>query len=81
MATRYEVQMIRPDRARSVKRVLHEDGVSTVSDAQLFGYLNHKLFSDDERGGEGTIYNLRIGQGRNSVVKTMQKRQGRYRTI
>ncbi len=82
MATRYEVSLIRPDRARTVRRVLHENGVRVNSDAQLFGYLNHKLFSDAERGPDGSVYTLKIKEdsGRTRVT-TMKKVGGRYRTI
>lgn len=82
MATRYEVTLVRPDRKRSIKRYLHEDGVRVNSDAQLFGYLNHKLFSDSERGPDGSVYTLRISDNANRTrVTTMKKINGRYRTI
>lgn len=81
MATRYELTMTRPDRKRVVKRYLHEDGVRVNSDAQLFGYVNHKLLSDAERGPDGTVYTLKISNCRQTRVTTMKKVSGRYRTI
>ena len=78
MKTIYTITMIRPDRKRKVARRLIEDNVRVASVPQKFGYLNHKLFTDAERGPDGTVYLLEEENDNGRSVATITKRGGRY---
>lgn len=74
----FTVTHIRPDRKRSIKRRLIEDTPRVASEAQLAGYLTHKLFTDAERGPDGSTYVVeRETEGRRTVF-AVNKRGGRY---
>lgn len=82
MKTIFEVSMIRPDRKRKVNRTLIASNVNVASEAQLFGFVNHSVFTDDERGPDGTVYTMKVMQeGRPARVTTCRKERGRYRTL
>lgn len=57
----FTVRMERPDRKRPVIRRYFDTKVPDVhSLAQLAGFLTHKLFGDNERGGAGTLYHITV---------------------
>lgn len=55
----YVVRMVRPDRIRpKTRRLFLSEKPSSYSTTQLTAYLTHTLFSDNERGGIGTVYEV-----------------------
>lgn len=74
----FTVTLIRPDRKRKLVRKLIEDTPTTHSDAQLAGYLTHKLFTDNERGPDGSSYLIERESPRGRTVFAVNKRNGRY---
>lgn len=60
----FEVRMVRPDRKRPVVRKMFDTDLPRVSSVrQLAGFLTHKLFGDNERGGAGTLYHVTVRSG------------------
>lgn len=76
----FEVRMVRPDRKRPVVRRLFDTELPNVSSVrQLAGFLTHKLFGDDERGGAGTLYHVTVRSGDDLDGFTIQRtHDGRY---
>lgn len=55
----YTVRMVRPDRFTTKTRKLFlSEKPASHSLTQLTAYLTHTLFSDSERGGLGTVYEV-----------------------
>lgn len=80
--TVFEISMTRPDRKRKVNRVLIADNVRVSSEAQLFGFVTHSVFTDAERGGNGTVYTMKITpENGPSRCTVMRKQNGKYRTL
>lgn len=79
MKREFTVTMYRPDRKRPITRKFIDTNVRVASDRQLFGYVNHKVFTDRERGGNGTVYVMRDERedGATRVI-TMRKESGGY---
>lgn len=74
----FTVTHVRPDRKRSIKRRLIEDTPVVRSEAQLAGYLTHKLFTDAERGPDGSSYVIEREAPSGRSVFAVNKRNGRY---
>lgn len=76
----FEVRMVRPDRKRPVVRRLFDREMPDVrSVQQLAGFLTHKLFGDNERGGNGTLYHVTVRSGELLDGFTVQRtHDGRY---
>lgn len=70
----YSVRMERPDRKRAViRRLFNNERIAAASSLQLAGFLTHKLFSDHERGGEGTHYTITVRMGKTVRVFTVRR--------
>lgn len=74
----FTVTHIRPDRKRKIVRKLIEETPLVHSEAQLAGYLTHKLFTDAERGGDGSTYVVEREAPSGRTVFAVNKRGGRY---
>ena len=55
----FTIRHERPARKRPVIRKFIDNDVRVSSDRQLIGYVAHKVFTDSERGGNGSTYSLR----------------------
>jgi hypothetical protein len=78
----YTVTMIRPDRKRIKTRYLFAANEAPVrSLRQLAGFLTHLLFADAERGGDGTLYNVKIVTPRGNRSFTVRAEGGKYYLI
>ena len=69
----------RPDRKRPVTRKLSANNVRVYSDSQLVGFVAHSVFTDAERGPNGSTYVVREERedGTTRVV-AVNKRNGHY---
>ena len=69
----------RPDRKRALTRKLIANNVRVYSDSQLVGYVAHSVFTDAERGPDGSTYVVREDrEDGTSRIVAVNKRNGRY---